>query len=88
MPVDLNDCDALIEHLADALKKAVVKGIRVRDDDNGELTVTCEGVDRVRVLPTGEVQTTAPAPKPPLSSLLRRPGEAEAAAEKRVLGDD
>jgi hypothetical protein len=80
MPTDLNDVDALIENLVDAFNKAVVKGVRVRVDEN-EMVVTHEGVERARVPATGEV------PKQPLSSLLRRPGESQAEAEERVLGD-
>jgi hypothetical protein len=57
MPTDPNDVDVLIKDLADALRKALVKGVRVRDE-HGELTVTHEGVDRVRVLATGEVVET------------------------------
>jgi hypothetical protein len=85
MPVDPNDVDALIENLIDAFSKATLKGVRVRVDEN-EMIVTYEGVERARVLSTGEVPATAP--KQPLSSLLRHPGESQAEAEKRVLGDD
>lgn len=81
MPVDPNDVDGLIENLVDAFNKAVVKGVRVRVDEH-EMVVTHEGVERVRIPATGE------APKSPLSSLLRRPGESQAEAERRVLGDD
>lgn len=81
MPVDPNDVDALIENLIDAFNKAVVKGVRVRVDEH-ELIITHEGVERVRIPATGGVS------KPPLPSLLRRPGESQAEAEKRVLGDD
>ena len=55
MPTDPNDVDALIENLADAFGKAVVKGAKVRVDEEGAMVVTHEGVVRVRVLPTGEV---------------------------------
>ena len=39
---------------------------------------------RVEIIEMGAVR----APKQPLSSLPRRPGESEAEAERRVLGDD
>jgi hypothetical protein len=81
MSTDLNDVDALIQNLVDAFSKAVVKGVRVRVDEN-EMVVSYDGEERVRVPAVGEV------PKKPLSSLLRRPGESKADAEKRVLGDD
>ena len=58
MPVDPNDVAALIENLVDAYGKAIMKGVRVRVDDvTGEMSVSHEGVDLYRVLPTGEVQT-------------------------------
>lgn len=77
---DLNDVDALIQNLVDALNKAVVKGIKVRVDEN-EMVVMYEDVERVRVPAVGEIT------KKPLSSLLRHLGESQAEAAKRVVGD-
>jgi len=91
MPTDLNDIDALIQNLVDAFRKAVIKGVHVRVDANGEMTVTHEGAKRAHVSATGvvaEIDGEKFVSKPPLSSLLSRPGESEAEAEKRVLGDD
>jgi hypothetical protein len=91
MSTDLNDVDALIANLVDAFRKAVIKGVRVRVDENGEMFVTHDGVERARVSATGvtaEIDGEKVVSKPPLSDLLRHAGESEAAAEKRVLGDD
>jgi hypothetical protein len=90
MSTDLNDIDALIANLVDAFRKAVIKGIRVRVDKNGEMFITHDGVERAHVSATGvtaEIDGEKVVSKPPLADLLRGPGESEADAEKRVLGD-
>jgi hypothetical protein len=92
MPTDLNDVDALIENLVDAFRKAVIKGVRLRVNENGEMFVTHEGTEHAHVSATGvtaEIDgVKVQGSKPTLSSLLPRPGESEAEAEKRVLGAD
>jgi hypothetical protein len=89
MTIDLNDVDVLITNLVDAFRKAVVKGVHVRVDENGEMTVKHGGVERAHVSATGvlaEIDGEKVRSKPPLSSFLPRPGESDAEAEKRVLG--
>jgi hypothetical protein len=89
--MDLNDVDALIANLVDAFRKAVLKGVKVRVDESGEMFVTHKDVERAHVDATGvtaEIDGEKVVSKPPLSDLLRGPGESEADAEKRVLGDD
>jgi hypothetical protein len=89
MPTDLNDVDVLIENLVDAFRKAVIKGVHVRVDESGEMIVKHGGAERAHVSATGvvaEIDGEKVSSKPPLSSLLPRPDESEAEAEKRVLG--
>jgi nucleoid DNA-binding protein len=91
MPTDLNDVDALIANLVDAFRKAVIKGIKVRVDENGEMFVTHKDAERAHVSATGvtaEIDGEKVVSKPPFSDLLRGPGETEDDAEKRMLGDD
>lgn len=86
MATDPNDVDGLIENLVDIFRKAVLKGVNVRVDENGEMIVTYEDVERVRVSATGKVVEVngEKVPDRPLSELLRRPGESEGDAEKRL----
>jgi hypothetical protein len=91
MSADLNDVDALIANLVDAFRKAVIKGVKVRVDESGEMTVTHEGAERAHVSATGvvaEIDGEKVHSKPPLSDLLPHAGESEAEAEERVLGTD
>jgi hypothetical protein len=47
--MDLNDVDALIANLVDAFRKAVLKGVKVRVDESGEMFVTHKDVERAHV---------------------------------------
>jgi hypothetical protein len=88
MPTDLNNVEALADDLAKAFSRAVRKGAVVRVDEHGEMIVTYERVERARVHGNGEIVECDSPTAPPLSSLLRRPDESQAEAEKRVLGGD
>ncbi len=55
MAIDPNDHDAIVRDLVSAYRLVINHAIRVRVDDIGEMVITDQGNELVRVYPNGDV---------------------------------